>query len=82
MEAESDVTRSVIHELRSSYIQLDQMEGESYVTRSIFDELHSSDIQLDQMEVKVVSLELSLMNFILRRSKEMKTKVKMVLLEV
>ena len=32
MEGESGVTRSIIHELRSSDIQLDQMEGESSVT--------------------------------------------------
>ena len=44
MEAESGATRSIIHELRSSDIQLDQMEGGSCVTRSIIDELHSSDI--------------------------------------
>ena len=44
MEGESGVTRSIIDELRSSYIQLDQMEDESGVTRIIIDELHSWDI--------------------------------------
>ena len=58
------------------------MEGGSAVTRSIIDEFHSSDIQGDQMEVKVVLLEVSLMNFILRRSNEIKRKVKEDLLEV
>ena len=48
------------------------MEGESGVTRSIIDELHCSDIQGDQMEVKVVLLEVSLMNFIPCRSNEIK----------
>ena len=44
MEGESGVTRSIVDELHSSDIQLDQMEGESDVTRMIFDEYHSSDI--------------------------------------
>ena len=51
MEGESGVTRIIIGELHSSYIQGDQMEGECGVTtRSIIDELHSSDIQPHQME--------------------------------
>ena len=58
------------------------MEGESGVTRSIIDELPSSDIQGGQMEVKVVLLEVSLINFIFRISKEIKWKVKVVVLEV
>ena len=45
MEVESGVTRSIIDELDSSDIQVDQMEGESGVTRNITDEPHSSDIQ-------------------------------------
>ena len=45
MEAESGVTRSIIHELFFPDIQLVQMEGGSGVTRSIIDELHSSGIQ-------------------------------------
>ena len=65
MEAESGITRSIIHELCSLDIQLHQMERESGVTRSIIDELHSSNIRGDQMEVKIVLLEVSLMNFIL-----------------
>ena len=44
------VTRSIIDELRFSFIQGDQMEGASSVTRSIIDELLSADIQRDQME--------------------------------
>ena len=67
----------MIDELHSLYIQGDQMEGESGVTRNIIDELHSSDIV--KRKVKVVLLEVSLMNFILRISK---WKVKVVLLEV
>ena len=54
------------------------MEGENGVTRSIIDELHSLDIQGAQWKVKVVLLEVSLMNFILRISKEVKWKVKVV----
>ena len=48
------------------------MEGESGVTRSIVDEIHSSDIQRDEMEVKVVLLDVSLMNLNFRISKEIK----------
>ena len=48
------------------------MESESGVTRSIIDERHSSDIQGDQMEGEIVLHDISLMNFILRISKEIK----------
>ena len=58
------------------------MEGEIGVTRSIIDEVHSWDIQRDQMEGEGVLLEVSLRNFILRISKEIKWKVKVVLHEV
>ena len=70
MEGESGVTRSIIDELHSPDIPLAQMEGERGVTRSIIDELHSSDIF--KKKVKVVLLEVSLMNFILPISKEIK----------
>ena len=70
MEGISGVTRSIIDELHSLCIQGDQMEDESGVTRSIIDELHSSDMV--KRKVKVVLLEVSLMNFILRISKELK----------
>ena len=58
------------------------MKLRSGVTESIIDEIYSSDIQGDQMEVKVVFLEVSLMNLILRISNEIKRKVKAVLLQV
>ena len=44
MEGESGVTRRIIDELHSSYIQGYQREGESGTTRSIIDELNSSYI--------------------------------------
>ena len=44
MEGESGITRSIVDELHSLYIQGDQIEGASGVTRSMIDELHSSDI--------------------------------------
>ena len=47
MEGESCVTRSIIDELHSSDIQLDQLQRESGVTRSIIDELRFSNIQGD-----------------------------------
>ena len=45
MQGKSLVTRSIIDELHSWYIEVDQMECENGVTRSIIDELHSSDMQ-------------------------------------
>ena len=65
MEGESAVTRSFIDELQSWDIQGDDIEGESGVTGSIIDGLLSSDIQLDERKMKVVLLEISLMNLIL-----------------
>ena len=41
MKGEIGVTRSMIEEIYSWYIQGDQMEGESGVTLSIIDEFHS-----------------------------------------
>ena len=37
MEGESGVTRSIVDELHSSYIQQDQMKGEIGVSRSIIE---------------------------------------------
>ena len=74
MESESGVTRNIIDELRSSDIQREQMGSEGGVTPSIIDELHSSDMV--KWKVKVVLLEVSLLNLILGRSKETKWKVK------
>ena len=56
------------------------MDGEGGVTRRIIDELLFSD--MIKSKVKVVLLEVSLMNFILRISNEIKWKVNVVLLEV
>ena len=72
MEAESGVNRSIIDELHSWDIGGDQMEGETGSTRSIIDELDSLDIQGGQMECESGVIEVSLMNFILQISKEMK----------
>ena len=44
MEGSCGVTRSIIDELHSSDIHVDQMEGESGVIESIIDELHCSVI--------------------------------------
>ena len=53
------------------------------MTQSIIDELLSLDIQRDQMEGESMALlEVSLMDVILRISKELKLKVKVVLREV
>ena len=41
MEGEGNVTRSIIDQLHSSYIQGDRMEGEIGFTRCIIDEMHS-----------------------------------------
>ena len=72
MVGKGGVTRSITDELLFPYIQGVQMEGKSGVTGSIIHKLHSSDIEGDQMVVKVVLLEVSLMNFIPGISKEMK----------
>ena len=56
------------------------MESESGITRSIIDEMLFSD--MIKWKVKVVLLEVSLMNFILRISNEIKWKVNVVLFEV
>ena len=58
------------------------MEGESCATRSIIDELDVWDIQGDQMEGESGFTRVSILNFILGISKEIKWKVKVVLLEV
>ena len=50
MEGENSIAPSIIDELLSWDIQVDQKAGESGVTRGINVELHSSDIQGDQME--------------------------------
>ena len=42
------------------------MEGEIGVTRSIIDELHSSEIQGVKWKVKVMLVEVLLMNFMLQ----------------
>ena len=76
MEGEGGVTQSIIDELHSSDIQRDDMEGEGRVTESIIDELHSSD--LVKSKVELVLLEVSLMNFCLLISKEIKWQVKVV----
>ena len=56
------------------------MESESGITRSIIDKMLFSD--MIKWKVKVVLLEVSLMNFILRISNEIKWKVNVVLFEV
>ena len=76
MEGESGVTRSIVDELHSWYIQADEMEVESGLTRSIIDEIHSWDIQGNQREGEsMVLFKVSLINFILGISKEIKWKV-------
>ena len=45
MKGQSSVTRSIIDELHSSYIEGDQMEGESDFCPNIIYEIHSWDIQ-------------------------------------
>ena len=56
------------------------MEGEGRVTRRIIDEFDSSDF--GKWKVKVMLLQVDLMNVIVGISKDIKRKVKVVLLEV
>ena len=80
---ENGVTRSIIDKLHSSDIQQDQMKGQSGVSRSTIDERNSPDIQGVQMEGESMVLhEVSSMTFILWIFKEIKWKVKVVLLIV
>ena len=58
------------------------MGSEGGVNRSIIHELHSWYIRGNQMEGGSVLLEVSLMNLILRISREIKRQVEVVLLEV
>ena len=67
MEGESGVTISIIDELHSWDIEGVQIEGESGVTRSIIDELHAPISMEIKWKVKVVLLEVSLMNFVIPR---------------
>ena len=75
MKGENGVTRSIFDQLLSLNIQGDQMEGERMV---LLEESSLNLIRIDGMskemkrKVKVVLLEVSLMNFILRISKEIK----------
>ena len=75
MKGENGVTRSIFDQLLSLNIQGDQMEGERMV---LLEESSLNLIRIDGMskemkwKVKVVLLEISLMNFILRISKEIK----------
>ena len=82
MEGETGVTGRMIDYLHSWNIQGYQMEGESGVTRSVIDELHSWDIHGDQMEGESGVTGRIIIKFILGISKEIKWKVKVVLLEV
>ena len=66
LEDESGVTESIIDELHCWDIQGDQKKGEGGFTRSIIDDLHSSGMV--KWKVKVVLLEVSMMDFILRIS--------------
>ena len=66
LEDESGVTESIIDELHCWDIQGDQKKGEGGFTRSIIDDLHSSGMV--KWKVKVVLLEVSMMDLILRIS--------------
>ena len=82
MEGQNGVTPSIIDELYSSDIQGEQIEAKGGVIRSIIHELRSLDIQLDQMEDESGATRSIIDEFLLRRSTEIKWKVKVVLLEV
>ena len=69
-EGESGVNLIIIDDLHFSDIQRGKMEGESGVTLNIIDQLHSADMV--KWKVKVALLEVSLMNFVLAISKEIK----------
>ena len=82
MEGESGDTGSIIDEFHSSDIQVDQVSGESGVTRRIIDDVLPSYIRGDQMESESGVTRSIIDEFILRISKDINWKVKVVLLEV
>ena len=82
MKGESDVTRSIIHELHSSDIKGEQMEGKVVLLEVSVMKLVLGISKEIKWKVKVVLLEVSLMNFILGMSKKIKWNGKVVLLEV
>ena len=58
------------------------MECESGITRSVIDYLHFGIFKEIKRKLKVVLLEVPLMNFILGISKEIEMKLKVVLVKV
>ena len=66
MEGEGGVTRRIIDDFHSGDMQGDPMECGGCVTRSIIDALIPGISKEIKWKVKVVLLEVSLMNFILR----------------
>ena len=71
----------MIDELDSSDIQAHQLEGEGAVIRSIIDEIVLRISNEIKWKVKMVLLEVILMNFILRISNKIKWKIKVALFE-
>ena len=85
MEGETGFTRSIIEELHSLAIQGDQMEGERMVLLEVSSMNLIAILGISKeikWKVKVVLIEVSLMNLILRISDEIKWNLKVVLLEV
>ena len=78
----SGVPRNIIDEIHSWDIQGDDMESESGVTRSINMNFILWISKLIKYKLKMVLLEVSLINVIVRISNEIEWKVKVVLLEV
>ena len=76
MEGESGATRSMTDDLHSLDIQGDEIEDENGVTRTIIDEIHFRMSKQIKWKVKVVLLEVSLINLMLGIPKETKWKVK------
>ena len=83
MEGESGVTRSVIDELHSCDINRDQVEGENGLTEvSLMNLILGISEEEIKWKVKVMLLQVLLMNFIFGISKEIKWKVEVVLPKV
>ena len=72
MEDGSGVTRSIIDEVHSWDMEGEQIEGEGDGTRNIIDQLFLGISKQIKRKVKVLLLEVSLMNFLLGISKEIK----------
>ena len=81
MEGESGVTRSIIDELNTWDIQVDQMEAKVVLLEVSLMNFILQISKESKWKLKVVLLKRSFMKLVLWRSNQIKRKVKVVLLK-